>query len=1141
MPLSIAPVNDARIEIPPSEKEMISDFYHRTISRFAGEHLRGMKEEIRFIVVGHLVPTLPFYLEALNKIGTIAAVIQKGSVPDEKVDAWLRDWLKKTGDGIIVDKEYFANRKDALIESIQSLSVEEKARLRIPLSEEGGAIQADRLGNRELLALNGPELIKEWVQEKKGIIIDIGGYFALCLQQAKECKVIGIVEDTENGHQLYESELHRLHEIENKRRLAKLREFYEIATDKLSKSDGDQKTEHVYKSALLQHYQAVFESAEAENSTIPPIITVARSQIKDSEDYNVGKAIVDATDHILRTADYTHLAESKTILIIGYGKIGSAAARVAAEKTRGPVLICEKDHVRRLKASSHSFRVVELEEGLELADVIISCTGNKCLEVVHLKMIKNNVYISSCTSRDGEFGAEFLASLNVKPQQENGKHITRYTIAGKTINLLNDGNSVNFVEKAVHGYFIHGVLASLATAATRIYLESSTELEEAKPLKTGILNDFNDLALSDGLSYQSVIADILMREKLRTAPLLTNYQRSSARYLPKDEKVRELKLALNEDGRVHIKGGKKYGKSQIVEEFYALHGSRYDIVWQFDASSLLEVQIREFAEKIDAHPGIRSKTNERGFAALISERINGTPAKRDQNIRAKREQIRAERKSFFKKLQDADLSYLFIFEDMDILVEEKELDQNDFAEMMPVLSDRKREHIIVTSGDQSECFKNYREIQLKPFPALDLFKFLINNDAVWASKEKKLGALAYAFVHPHSSDNSYMGGPIEHQEEGYEIFVAISNIFAAFIKKHPHYDWTTFIPKTEIPDGGHIQYFFSLLLKELSIAAKKVLFLFYALDFKKTICFLDAAAVENFSEKKVIWSKDLVKELDEDPLEILKEYGLIEEDEDDFISPVLPLLSADSTVNKLRNVIEKSLLDDNVHKEELKEYKDSCKKLIVSSTVKLFCHDDEITVLTMLEEIEKATQEEFYIQWKKDNGPLYAKLLTRLGDHYTNNSTNVDVATSYYEKAKKQLEALQNDPIDLQSKIKKIESKLEAIRKSPQKNSRTSSRPIPLSMPSLSTLSPSQASTSMDIDDTSSTPPLGESYSSAAISNATNSTLSMTSLQGADADVGSEVSSRGMKRSFSMRAEVLEGKDSGRSSKIAKSSSGNKK
>lgn len=1147
MPLLIAPVNDVRIEIPPSEKEMISDFYHRTISRFAGEHLRGMKEEIRFIVVGHLVPTLPFYLEALNKIGTIAAVIQKGSVPDEKVDAWLRDWLNTTGDGIIVDKQYFLGKRDALIKSIGQLSDEEKGRLRIPLDKEKKGVQTDALGNRELLAVNGAGLIKEWVGEQKGIIIDIGGYFAPCLQEAKDCKVIGIVEDTENGHQLYESELQRLNEIEDKRRLEELAQFYSTKFDKLVNKGGTDTTKQIYKSALLQHYQAVFESVEAENISIPPIITVARSQIKDSEDYNVGKAIVDATDHILRTADYTHLAESKTILIIGYGKIGSAAARVAAEKTRGPVLICEKDHVRRLKASSHSFRVVELEEGLGLADLIISCTGNQCLQAAHLKMIKNNVYISSCTSRDGEFGAEFLARLNVKVfqagleeakrREENGKYITRYTIAGKTINLLNDGNSVNFVEKAVHGYFIHGVLASLATAATRIYLESSSTLE--KPLTTGVLNDFNDLALSEGFSYQSVIADILMREKLRTAPLLTNYQRSSERYLPRDEKVLELKLALNEVGRVHIMGGKKYGKSQIVEEFYALHGSRYDIVWRFDAYSFLEAQLREFAEKIDAHPGILSKTNEKGFAALIPERINGTPAKREQNTQAKREQIQAERKSFFKKLQDADLSYLFIFEDMDILAKEEEYDQKDFVEMMPALSHRKREHIIVTSNYQSDFSVDYKKIELKPFPALDLFKFLVNNDAVWSGRESELKRLIYAFVHPQSSLITYKGEQIEHQDEGYEIFVAVSNIFAAFIKKHPYYDWTKFIQKSEIPDGGHIRYFFSLLLKELSVAAKKVLFLFYALDLKKTICFLDAEAVENFSEKKVISPKDVVKNPDEDPLEMLKGYGLIEESEDEFINPVLPKLLAGDAVDKLRNVIEKSLLDNNVTQEELKEYTDSCKKLIVSSTVKLFCHGAEIAVLPMLEEIEKEIQEEFYVQWKKDNGPLYAKMLTRLGDYYADNSVNVNVATSYYEKAKVALETLRKYPIDLESKIKKIEDKIEAIRKSPQKSSsiKRQQRIGPIPLRSFSTLSPSQAVTSMDTDsEISSTPPFGESDSS-AISNVTNSSVSIPLMpwQASDAVAGEAVG-RQMKRSSSMNAEDLASRKSGRIRKKPKPS-----
>lgn len=97
-----------KVALPKLEKEMIRDFYHRTLSKFAGLHLQKMQEEVGLIVVGHLVPTLPFYLEALSKIGTIVAVITKSSSPDKQIAEWLKEWLPKQNDkAVIIDKSYF--------------------------------------------------------------------------------------------------------------------------------------------------------------------------------------------------------------------------------------------------------------------------------------------------------------------------------------------------------------------------------------------------------------------------------------------------------------------------------------------------------------------------------------------------------------------------------------------------------------------------------------------------------------------------------------------------------------------------------------------------------------------------------------------------------------------------------------------------------------------------------------------------------------------------------------------------------------------------------------------------------------------------------------------------------------------------
>ncbi|WP_039455795.1 NAD(P)-dependent oxidoreductase [Candidatus Jidaibacter acanthamoebae] len=604
-----------KIKMPQAEKELIRDFYKDVIRRFAGDETENMKD-IQFIVVGHVVPTLPFYLEGLKEIGSIAAVIAKGSIADTNIRIWLEE--TKIANHLIVKGKFkpFQNEDERKELEEKLLKLKENPEEIKSRGLEKFCLESTEV--KEWLALDGAFFVNKWAQkDKKIIIIDIGGYFSYTLKDLLTKRsslnntLLGIVEDTENGHQKYRKELKEVKKqiLSSVIRTEQLKEFNII------------KSLPQIKEAIKREYQ----------DKAPPIISVARSQI--NEDYNVGKAITDATDHILRVEDYTHLAESNTILVIGYGKIGSAAARVASEKTRGPVLICETNQVRKLEASAHSFKVVSIYKGLKQADVVICCTGNKCLDKVHIQFLKNNVYIASCTSRDDEFtkefltdlekhikespkldkekkekldgdklinyissylelhtiikdklGDQFLTKLNEYVRQENSKkgkekdegelldfisssashtlekselskflhdlekgikelreenkieiksHISRYMVGGKTINLLNNGNSVNFVEKAVHGYFIHGVLASLAISSIIIYFNS---IEKYKNLNKGQLNDFNELIdLSEtsevrtpssqelnNKSCQSIIAEILMRHKLRDEPIISN-------------------------------------------------------------------------------------------------------------------------------------------------------------------------------------------------------------------------------------------------------------------------------------------------------------------------------------------------------------------------------------------------------------------------------------------------------------------------------------------------------------------------------------------------------------------------------------------------------------------------------------------
>jgi adenosylhomocysteinase len=580
--LRIANEFDDLIDLPNHEKESTRDFYNELFLAFREKEVR---QEVKFIIVTHTVPTVPFLLEGLEKIGEVAAIIPKGSIPDPKIQKFF-------------DKKYGQKVK---------------------------AVNKDYLKNIE----NAKKLIRDISSDNsKIIIIDIGGYFAPALGYlATEGKIWGIVEDTENGHQKYQEELERL------------------------KAEG--------------------------NFIDFPIISAARSKIKDSEDYNVGKAIVDATDHILRVAQYTHFGEAKTILVIGYGKVGSAAAKVAAEKTRGPVIVCEIDPIRKLVASAHSFKVVELEDGIKEADIIISCTGNKILKD-EIGKVKDNVYISSCTSSDDEFNLSSLLSSE-GDSLDSSSEINQFFINGKRVNFIRKGNAANFAEKAVHGYFIHGVLGSLMVAALQIINPREDEKHQ-------------DIKML-GYDIQARIATILMKYKLYPHPLVTNRVEDTSKYFFGREKdLTELKAKLNELNTIIISGADGYGKSYLAHKYRELNRDRYKLIFYIDASLSIRAQAETMMHKINLYLD-KKNAEQAGLIELYKKRSDVNLSKEASDIVPKIESIH-QIKKFFEESYEP---YLLIVDNV--------VGRN-LEELRLYLPDRKgdkRENIILISENEQRA------------------------------------------------------------------------------------------------------------------------------------------------------------------------------------------------------------------------------------------------------------------------------------------------------------------------------------------------------------------------------------------------------------------------------------------------------
>lgn len=247
------------------------------------------------------------------------------------------------------------------------------------------------------------------------VLLDVGGYFAPALEVLCDQfsgRVLGVIEDTENGHRRYAA-------------LAKL----------------------------------------------PcPVISVARSPLKDPEDFLVGQSVVFSTEALMRSrGDVVH---GRTALVIGFGKLGSSITRLLHAKGVR-VTVYDVDPVRRTQALSQGFTVArDRGVGLEKAGLVLCATGSLSLRGEDFPLLRNGAYVATVTSSEDELGLDGLPDIYERVRV--GEHITRYLTTGHYFYLLNGGNAVNFLHGASVGPFIFLVQAEILAASQSL---SRDELE----------------------------------------------------------------------------------------------------------------------------------------------------------------------------------------------------------------------------------------------------------------------------------------------------------------------------------------------------------------------------------------------------------------------------------------------------------------------------------------------------------------------------------------------------------------------------------------------------------------------------------------------------------------------------------------
>jgi adenosylhomocysteinase len=258
--------------------------------------------------------------------------------------------------------------------------------------------------SRELFADPGSALdyLESRAAGEPVALLDVGGYFAPALTDLHgrfTGRIVGVIEDTENGHRRY-----------------------------------------------------------ADLDKLPcPVVSVARSPLKAPEDYLVGQSVVFSTEAVLRgRGDILH---GRPALVLGFGKLGSSIARLLHAKGVH-ITVYDTDPVRRAHALSQGFAVArDRENALTAAGLVLCATGAVALRGEDFPRLRNGTYIATVTSSEDEL--DLVGVPDIYTRTMVGAHLTRYQTTGHYFYLANGGNAVNFLHGASVGPFIHLVQAEI--------------------------------------------------------------------------------------------------------------------------------------------------------------------------------------------------------------------------------------------------------------------------------------------------------------------------------------------------------------------------------------------------------------------------------------------------------------------------------------------------------------------------------------------------------------------------------------------------------------------------------------------------------------------------------------------------------
>jgi adenosylhomocysteinase len=192
-----------------------------------------------------------------------------------------------------------------------------------------------------------------------------------------------------------------------------------------------------------------------EGSLLFPAINVNDSVTKSKFDnkYGCRHSLIDG---INRATDV--LIGGKVAVVCGYGDVGKGCA----ESLRGQgarVVVTEIDPICALQAAMDGYQVSTLDDVLDVADIIITATGNKDVVTVDQMMrMKHQAILGNIGHFDNEIDMAGLEAPGVAVRKNVKPQVDVWTFApdkgGKSIVVLSEGRLMNLGNATGHPSFV---------------------------------------------------------------------------------------------------------------------------------------------------------------------------------------------------------------------------------------------------------------------------------------------------------------------------------------------------------------------------------------------------------------------------------------------------------------------------------------------------------------------------------------------------------------------------------------------------------------------------------------------------------------------------------------------------------------